>query len=264
MTNQRIPSARVLAALVLLLAGLLAAQASYVITSDNRRIEGTTIRATADGSIVLTTVRGDVTFSPGQFREAMADEPAEWKQAQSLVAAKKYDEAITLLQDVARRYRLLGWDVQAQRLLGRAQALKGDYPAAVTSYETLFRNNAASRSDPETLWSYRQILLEAKQFDKLSAMLNEVVAKGARPDAARAQTMRGDIKLVQNQVEGAAMDYLRTVVLFASERAQQPEALFKAGDALEKLRDPRAKQMFQKLVNEFPSSPEAQQARGRM
>jgi len=254
MTNQRIPSARVLAALVLLLAGLLAAQASYVITSDNRRIEGTTIRATADGSIVLTTVRGDVTFSPGQFREAMADEPAEWKQAQSLVAAKKYDEAITLLQDVARRYRLLGWDVQAQRLLGRAQALKGDYPAAVTSYETLFRNNAASRSDPETLWSYRQILLEAKQFDKLSAMLNEVVAKGARPDAARAQ----------NQVEGAAMDYLRTVVLFASERAQQPEALFKAGDALEKLRDPRAKQMFQKLVNEFPSSPEAQQARGRM
>ncbi|HOW96882.1 MAG TPA: hypothetical protein P5567_06975 [Kiritimatiellia bacterium] len=249
----------------LLLTVAVAAQAAYVILSDNRRMEGTEIRMTADGSVVLTTDRGPVTLSKGQFKLAMADKvPAEWEKVGQAVQAKKYDDAITQLNELARKYRGLGLDVQAIQMLSKVQMMKGDPGAAVTAIETLFRMNPAAKGSPELAWSFREALLGAKQYDRLNTELNEVVASGSRPDAARAQIMRGDIKMAQGQGEGAVMDYLRTVVFFGSEQAVQPEALFKAADTLEKLRDPRAKEMFKKLVQEYPSSPEAQQARSRI
>jgi len=42
------------------------------------------------------------------------------------------------------------------------------------------------------------------------------------------------------------------------------EATYKAAAALEQLRDPRAKDMYKKVVNEYGSSPYAAQARGKM
>ncbi|MBU1695284.1 MAG: tetratricopeptide repeat protein [Verrucomicrobia bacterium] len=248
----------------LLLTISVAAQAAYVILSDDRKIEGTEIRMTADGSVVLTMTRGPITFTKGQFKSAMADKPAEWDKVVQLVQGKKYDDAITQLNDLARRYRGLGWDVQSISLLARVQVMKGDPAAAITAYETLFRNNPGSKDNPDVAWPFRQALLDAKQFDRLNTDLTEVIAKGSRTDAAKAQVMRGDVKMAQNQAEGAVMDYLRTVVFFGSEQAVQPEALFKAAEALEKLRDPRAKEMFKKLVQEYPNAPQAQQARSRI
>ncbi|MBP7829216.1 MAG: tetratricopeptide repeat protein [Kiritimatiellae bacterium] len=249
----------------LLLTVAVAAQAAYVILSDGRRMEGTDIRMTADGSVVLTTVQGPVTLTKGQFKLAMADKvPGEWEKVGQLVQGKKYDEAIAQLNELARRYRGLGLDVQAIQLLAKVQMLKGDPGAAVTAFETLFRTNPGAKGAPDVAWSFREALLGAKQFDRLNTELNEVIAGGSRPDAAKAQLMRGDIKMAQGQGEGAVMDYLRTVVFFGSEQAVQPEALLKVAEGLDKLRDPRAKDWFKKLVQEYPSSPEAQQARSRI
>ena len=78
--------------------------------------------------------------------------------------------------------------------------------------------------------------------------------------------MRGDIQLAQNNIELAAMDYLRTAILFADVKDAeiQGEACFKAAQALEQLRDPRAKELYGKVVKEYGSSPYAAQARGKM
>ena len=244
---------------------VVAAQAAYVILSDDRRMEGTDIRMTADDSVVLTTDRGPITLTKGQFKLAMADKvPGEWEKVGQLVQGKKYDEAITQLNELARRYRGLGLDVQAIQMLAKVHVIKGDPMAAITAYETLFRTNPGARNTPEVAWAFRQALLDAKQFDRLNTDLTDVIAKGSRTDAAKAQVMRGDVKMAQNQAEGAVMDYLRTVVFFSAEAAVQPEALYKAAEALDKLRDPRAKEMFKKLVQEYPNAPQAQQARSRI
>jgi len=78
--------------------------------------------------------------------------------------------------------------------------------------------------------------------------------------------MRGDIELEQNHVELAALDYLRTAILFTDvkDAAILGEATFKAAAALEQLRDPRAKDMYKKVVTEYGSSPYAAQARGKI
>jgi TolA-binding protein len=75
--------------------------------------------------------------------------------------------------------------------------------------------------------------------------------------------VRGDIKLSQANLEGAALDYLRSAILFESEKETLPEALFKAADALEKLRDPRAKELYRRVASEFGGTPWAQKAAGK-
>ena len=55
-----------------------------------------------------------------------------------------------------------------------------------------------------------------------------------------------------------AMDYLRTALLFTAEKEIQPEALYKAAGALDKLNDkPSAKMLRQKLRTLHPNSPYA-------
>lgn len=247
---------------VSLLAG--STQAAYVITSSGQRIDGTDIRAKSDGEIILTTAQGTRSFYQGQYTLAMADKPPEIDKAAQLAEAKQYDEAIKLLEDVAVRYRFLDWDVKARVSLPKVYLLKGDAAGAVTAYDRLFTAAPKTKEDAEVQWSYRQALLGAKQYDRLELVLKEVIAKGARSDAARAQIMRGDIKASQNQIEAAALDYMRTVILFGSERAVQPEALMKAAESFEKLRDARAKELYKKIVDDFPTSPQAAAARGKI
>ena len=249
---------------VLLLCSTAVVQAAYVVTTQGQRVDGTDIRARANGEIILTTPQGTRTFYPGQYVKAVADKPAEVDRAAQLVAAKRFDDAIKLLEEVVSKYRFLDWDNQARVMIAVAQGGKGDHVAAVSTYEKLFAANPKSREEGDIVWAYRQAMLDAKQFDKLESQLREVIASGSRTDAARAQVMRGDINMAQSQVELAAMDYLRTVVLFKAEKAVQPDALMKAADALEKLRDARAKDMYRMLVEEYPASPQAQAAKGKI
>ena len=67
-------------------------------------------------------------------------------------------------------------------------------------------------------------------------------------------------------VELAALDYLRTAILFADvkDAAILGEATYKAAAALEQLRDPRAKDLYKKVVSDYGASPYAAQARGKI
>lgn len=256
-----------MATVVLILAAtgaVMSARAAYVVTSQGQRIDGTDIRARPNGEIVLTTPQGTRTFYPGQYLKAVADRPPEMDQALKLIQTKQYDQAIKLLEDVAMKYRFLDWDNQARLAIANAYSAKGDFVAAVNAFEKLFAANPKSREEAEVLWAYRKALLDAQQFDKLEQQLQSAIATGSRTDAARAQLMRGDIRMAQNQIELAAMDYLRTAILFEAEKTVQPEALWKAGDALEKLRDPRSKEMYRKLVETYPNAPQAQAARAKL
>lgn len=250
--------------LTVMLLSCLGAGAAYVILPNNTRIDGSDIRAKSDGEVILTTPQGQRTFLKGQYLRAVADKPADFDRARSMAAAKQYDEAITLLNDIAQKYRFLDWDNNARIVIAQILSSKGDHAGAIDAYEQIFRASPEYKNDSKLVWAYLNALQQAQKFDKLNPQLDELIAKGSRLDAARAQILRGDIKASQGQVEGALLDYLRTVVLFQSEGDAQPEALFKAGEALEKLRDPRAKGMYAKLVANYPESEFAQKARGKV
>ena len=240
--------------------------APYVILRDGRRVDGSSIRALSTGDINLTTENGVQTFPKGSYMKAVADKPAEYDQAVAARTAKKYDDAVKLLEGIVARYRYLGWDVEASRLLAQVLLDKGAADESVKAYERLFLLDPAEKQNPDVAWGMRRAMLKAKQYPALIRQLDAVAAAGNRPDAARAQTMRGDIQLDQNNVELAAMDYLRTAILFADVRdpVLLGEATYKAAAALEQLRDPRAKDLYKKVVSDYGTSPYAAQARGKI
>ena len=240
--------------------------APYVVLPNGQQVQGSAIRALANGDINLTMDMGVRTFPKGSYLKAVADKPAEYDQAAAAIKAQKYDAAIPLLEAIVAKYRFLGWDVEATKLLPQALLGKGDAEGAVKAYEQLFLRAPAEKQNPDSAWGLRRAMLQAKQYPALLRQLDAVAAAGNRAEAARAQTMRGDIQLDQNNVELAALDYLRTAILFTDVKdpAIQGEATFKAAAALEQLRDPRAKDLYKKVVTDYAASPYAAQARGKM
>lgn len=240
--------------------------APYVELPGGRRIEGTAIRSLANGDVNLTQAGAVRTFPKGSFVRAVADKPPEFDQAAAALNAKKYDDAIRLFSGIVTSLRGLEWDVMAARELPKALLGKGDADGAVQAYDRLFLLAPAEKQNADTAWGMRRAMLQAKQYAALIRQLDAVAAAGNRPEAARAQTMRGDILLAQNDVTGAALDYLRTAILFADvqDPAIQGEACYKAAAALEQLRDPRAKDLYQKVATTYKASPYAALARGKI
>lgn len=239
-----------------------AQQPPYVKLANGNLIEGTAIRAKRDGTITIETAAGSRTFAKGQYAEAVAAPPGEIAQAGAKIQAKQYDAAVPLLEKVVKDYQYLGWDLQALKLLPQVYTMKGAYADAVTAYEKYFR--ASDETDSEAQFGYFEALLQTKAYDRLEPKLNEVIAKGPREDAARAQILRGDIRAAQNQLENAVLDYLRTAILFTAQKDSHPEALFKAASTLEKLKDPRAKDFYQRVVSDYPASSYAPKAKAKL
>lgn len=247
-----------------LLATSVFAEGAHVILQDGRRLEGTSIRARANGDVILTTARGDLTFPRGEYREARAPRPQELDRARQQFRAGNYDAVISTLEDLVRQYRHLSWDVEALAMIGRAQTQKSDYSAAMSTFNQLFQRAPDRREDSEVRWPYYRALMGAGELSRLERDLDELIAEGDRSDAARAQIMRGDIKKQRDLADAALLDYLRTVVLFQAQTEVQAEALYKAGVVLDERRDPRARDMFRKVIENHADSRFARQARERM
>ncbi|MCX6996747.1 MAG: hypothetical protein NTV49_06600 [Kiritimatiellaeota bacterium] len=249
--------------LALLLAGqgAAASQAAYVITTIGQRITGTGISAKANGEITLTIGQGAQIFLPGQYTLAVADQPPEYEQAQQLIAGKKYDQAIALLNNLVIKYQWLDWDIKASLLLAEAALQQGNPAAAVQQCEKSMTAYPRLKEDAAFQTQFRKTLIGARLFTRVEPLLAAAIGAGNRANAARAQLQRGDLRLAQGRTEEAAMDYLRTALLFTAEKELQPEALSKAAGALDKLNDKAsAKMLYQKLKALYPSSPYAEQA----
>lgn len=252
---------------VLAVAAATAGAAPYVVLKNGDRKVGLTIRAKPNGEVTLSLTGGQMMIlSKEQYVQAVADKPATFDAAVAAVQQKKFDEAVPALEKIMAETRYLEWDKAAGLQLAKAYEGKGDFANAIKTYETLLKDYPALETDPEAGvgWGMRNALLGAKQYSKLEPMLNKLISGENRTEAARATMMRGDVRADENKPEAAIRDYLRTVLFYAGEATVMPQALMKAGAALEKLRDPRAKEMFKRLVEEYPQSPEAAAARSKV
>jgi len=254
--------------IALVVAGVLtaaSAQAAYVQTKRGKTIKGSSIRSKSNGDVILMTANGPLTFTKGSYVKAVADEPKAYRQAQQLASSGKYDPAIKLLKEVIAKYHYLQWDNRARATLADIYARQGNNDAARKAYEELFRASPGSKKDSDIMWGYRGILLSSKKYAALETELDKIIKTGDREDAARAQIMRGDIRQAQGQTEPAVMDYMRTMVFFKDVSDYQPEAMFKAAAGMEAMRNEQgAKKIYRDLVEKYPASPYAGQAKGKL
>lgn len=176
------------------------------------------------------------------------------------VNAGKFDAAVAPLEAIINDYNSLEWDHEARDLLGLALIGKKEAKRAVGLYKQILENRPAERISLSVRRHYWEALKAAEMYSVLKSDLDKVISGPSRETAALAQLMRGDMYLAQGQKNEALYDYLRTVVLYEKVQGVRPEALFKAAQLLEVLRDPRGVELRKKLAEEYPNSPFARRA----
>jgi outer membrane protein assembly factor BamD (BamD/ComL family) len=181
-----------------------------------------------------------------------------------MMAARQFDAAIPVLDDLVTKYKMLMWDNEARKLLAMAYMGKNDAKKAAATLDEYFTMVPKAQVPADVQLIYWNALLAADRASTLKKDLDEVIATGPREMAAAAQIMRGNMNRQAGQKEAATLDYLRVVVLYENVKSVQPEALFKAAEMLEELRDARAETLRKKLVQEYKDSEWAAKLSGKI
>jgi hypothetical protein len=190
--------------------------------------------------------------------------PPTFGQAESLIAAKQYKEAIPILDDIVGKYKMKVWDNEARKLLAQSYLAMNDPKKAADSLEGYMSSVPKAEIPAEMIMIYWKALLAAGRGAALKKEVDAVAATGSRSMAAAAMLMRGSMNREAGQKEAAVLDYLRVVILFEDIKAIQPEALFKAAEVLDEMRDPRADELKKKLVQEYKGSEYAAKLSGKI
>ena len=96
------------------------------------------------------------------------------------------------------------------------------------------------------------------------SVLDDIIKDAPRPAAAKAQNLRGQMREAQGQLDAALLDYMRTAVFFEKDGGDATaEGLFRAAKILDAKKDPRAKALYKKVVDEYKDSPFAKEAAGK-
>ncbi|QHI68931.1 tetratricopeptide repeat protein [Tichowtungia aerotolerans] len=247
--------------ILLVFAGIAQAE-PFVINSAGSKVVGSAIQSAPDGTILLTTLNGQtLTFRKGCYRRAYADKPKEIFQVEKLVKEKNLIAVAELLRRVKEEYQFLGWDQRASLMLARVYLPMKQFEDSAREYEALFVVQPQLKENLKERSNYMQALLGSERIDEVAKMIDEDIASGSREAAARAQVVRGDMKMKSGQTEEALLDYLRTAILFKAQEDVLPEATYKTAVALKKMNDPCAEEYFQKVINEFPGSEYAELAK---
>lgn len=250
--------------IIILLVGL-ARAAPFVINSAGSKVVGSAIQSAPDGTILLTTLNGQtLTFRKGSYRQAVADKPPELAQIDALLKQKKLKTVAERLRQIKKNYQFLGWDQRASLMLARIYLPLEQFEASVCEYEALFEAKPSLMQNLKERSNYMQALLGSGHVEVVAKMIDKDIASGSREAAARAQVVRGDMKMKNEQVEEALFDYLRTAILFKAQEEVQPEAMYKAAIALKRMNDERAQKWFQNVIDEFPDSEYAELAKEEM
>lgn len=190
--------------------------------------------------------------------------PTDYDKVVAMLAAKQYTAAIPILEDIIIKYKMLNWDNQARTLLAKTYLALPDPKKAAGVLDGYMASVPKLEVPAELIQVYWTALLQSNQGGALKKELDSVVATGARPMVATAMVMRGNMNRESGQKEVALLDYLRVVILFENIREVQPEALYKAAEILEELRDPRADELRKKLVQEYKDSDYAAKLSGKI
>ena len=205
-----------------------------------------------------------INVSLAEVKDLLIPRPGGLDGAIKQVRTGAYSGAIPTLQDIMERYRMLSYDVEAARFLAEAFVNMGQPGKAVEMAEVAIKANPGAAYSGDLSRIYWDALNKAKQNEKLNRVLQEAVENGTREVAATAQVMRGNMQFDKGNYKEALVDgYLRTIVLFQDVKGIQPEALFKAIKAHEKVGEhSHAEKWRKKLLSDYPDSSYSKEIRG--
>ncbi len=138
---------------------------------------------------------------------------------------------------------------------------------AVAAYDKLFLLSPESRSRTRILpGAARSAMLQAKQYSALLRQLDAVAAAGPvpRPPGPRTCAATSNWPRTTSSWLPWTICARRSSSRMSAIRPSRAKPCYKAAAALEQMKDPRAKEMYKKVVTDWGASPYAAQAKGKI
>lgn len=211
---------------------------------------------------VVTTERGSITYPADDVERVDIAPPAQFASAVKAVqAGANLASAAKTLEDIAKDYRRLTYDVEATRWLAQAYLKQGNPVKAVSACEAVIRDDPTAAYTGQMAVQYWQALIKANKTSGLERLLEKAIASGDQAAAAEALVARGDSIMARgnsraNCEEALRDGYLRVILLYADPASDAyPAALYKGAQAFDGMGQPsRAGQLRDKLKAECPGS----------
>ena len=202
----------------------------------------------------------EMQLKPDEIADLQIPRPRELDAAIESIRQGSAAAAVPVLEKLAADYLMLQWDKPATRYLAEAHVQAGNADKAIAVCEKVIAANPEAAYLGEMAPAYWQALIKRDRLSKVEDLLSKAIKTGDRLASANALIARGDLVQAAGDTAEIAKKalrdgYLRVITLYKSERAAQPEALFKAAKCFEKLgQTQRADQLRTTLKGEFGSS----------
>lgn len=198
-----------------------------------------------------------VEIEPEKVASLSIPEPPALKKAAA-------DGDIATLNKLVKDYAHLTWDEVATHHLAKAYIKQGNAKEARAVCEKIIAGSPDAAYLGEMAPTYWEALILNDRAAKAEEYVAKAIQSGDRRSSAFALIRRGDMILGTGDspevVRKALRDgFLRIVTLYRDVRDAQPEALFKAAQCFDKLRQTgRADEFRTRLQNEYAASEWAQ------
>lgn len=186
----------------------------------------------------------------------LAQEPAQLQPALQAVERGRYQQAIPVLSEIVESYTMFGPDIPAGRALMVAYLRTNRSSEAMKAGEDLLKINPDMIKDARFARAYWEALMEEERMSTLRESMQTAVETGGREVAAVALLRRGDLEMREDRAREALVDgYLRVILMFRDVQFLQAEALYKAIQAHEALREMgHAEKWRKELLSRYGSS----------
>jgi len=243
------------------------AHAQTIILKDGKNIVGSRLRR--DGASVMTTVLvgnapGEIGYAVAQIASIEFPDPPQLKDASTLIAAGKLDQALTVIEPVINFYRsyrdIKGnfWGEAAVMKLSIFMAQKREKDASGLIYEIQTTNQDADVVGAANA-SKALLLAWAGQWKEAIAASDPIINNEDSSSTALslAYLASGESHYALKEYEDAAFSYLHIPIFFPEEKLMMPKALLGSARCFAKL-DVRneLESSISTLKESFPTSPE--------
>jgi len=252
-----------IAALTATLVGSSALAVEGVITMPNLNKRTGDIKWSARDKAYVFKERGstvELTMKPDEIVDVQVPRPRELDNAIAAIQQGNAASVVSVLEKLATEYLMLHWDKVATRYLAEALVQSGKADEAIRVCEKVIAADPEAAYLGEMAPAYWQALIKRDRVSRVEELLARAISSGDRLASANALIARGDmIRTTGDTAEIARKalrdGYLRVITLYKSERAAQPEALYKSAQCFEKIgQAARADQLRTQLKGEFAAS----------
>jgi len=207
--------------------------------------------------VITTADNVLVKVSPREVAGIRVKIPENLEKAANLVSQGKQTVAIPELEKIVKDYAMLQWDVVAGKYLIMAHLKNNDAKKAAAVGGQIVADNPEAGYNKDLAPPYWEALVATEKFTELRKLLDEAAGKGEREVQAIAMIRRGDMDRKKEKFKEALVDgYLRVAYFYRSQKAVQPEALYKGAECFQALgQHAYAEKLRKRLLSEYPNDP---------